>query len=79
MRQRIAALINIELEEEVSPEQLSDFVCAEFGWLESSVMQLAAFAAVPLDTTITEIQNAVVQNRSEQIENEYEEDLAELA
>lgn len=78
MKKTIAALLTIDLEEEVSQEALACHICTEFGWLMESGITLKAFSDVPNDTTIKEIQDAIVHNRSEQIE-EYQDDLQELA
>lgn len=75
MKKTIAALLTIDLEEEVSQDALAYYICNEFGWLMESGITLKDFSDVPNDTTIKEIQDAIVHNRSEQIEEEYQDDL----
>lgn len=79
MKKTIVALLDIELEKIVPEEALNDYICTEFGWLADSGIILRNFSDVPNDTTIKEIQDAVVSKRSEQIEEEFHEDLQELA
>ena len=79
MTKTVATLINIELEEDISKDALDEYLCTEFGWLSDSGIHLKEFSEVPNDTTIEEIKDAIVHNRSERIEEEYSEAFEELA
>lgn len=79
MKKTIAVILTVDLEEEVSQDVLNCYICNEFGWLTESGITLKDFSNVPNDTTIKEIRDAIVHNRSKQIEKEYQDDLQELA
>ena len=76
---KIAALINIEELENEMP--LSEFLKEfENSWNEvNEYAKISEFAEVPIDTSIKEIEDAIVLNRSEKVEEEYSDALQELA
>lgn len=79
MEKTFTTLINITLDENISDEKINEYICNEFGWLEESGICLKELSEVPIDTTMEEIKDAIVHNRSKQIEEEYSDAFEELA
>lgn len=77
MEKKIVALITLDAN--VRENEMNDYIRTEFGWLANSGMHLEDFSDVPYNTTLKEIQDAIIQNRAEKIEEEYNDDLQELA
>lgn len=75
---KIVAICEID-DTQIPKDCFEDYVTQEFGWLEESGITLSAFSEAPSNTSIDEIKDAIVSNRSKDIEEEYSEAFEELA